>query len=177
MRLAGGLRKPFRTLQARSRDYAGDCFRGKLWLARFSECHPDARARRRRRRGSRRGGGSRSLFGNSGLAHAFENGLELGHRADETSPARSCQRRRASPPSPQSPPFRILSSGCLARPSPKARPACIRQRPAAGTRLRPESWRRPPDSPTGTSIPPASSPASDTGHRAPVRRRESCQSQ
>src|SRR5208282_5373109 len=32
----------------------------------------------RRRRGSRRGGGRRSLFGDSGLAHAFENGLKLG---------------------------------------------------------------------------------------------------
>src|SRR5271165_5001541 len=35
-------------------------------------------SRRRRRRGSRRGGGRRSLFGDSGLAHAFENGLKLG---------------------------------------------------------------------------------------------------
>src|SRR5208337_890654 len=31
-----------------------------------------------RRRGSRRGGGRRSLFGDSGLAQALENGLELG---------------------------------------------------------------------------------------------------
>src|SRR5208283_4067932 len=35
-------------------------------------------SRPRRRRGSRRGGGRRSLLGDPGLAHAFENGLELG---------------------------------------------------------------------------------------------------
>ena len=52
-------------------------------------------------------------------------------------------------------------------------PACSRPRPRAGTRRRPESWRRPSDSPTDISIPPPSSPASDSGHRAPARRRES----
>src|SRR5271170_8296421 len=37
----------------------------------------DSPSRRRRQRGSRRGGGSRLLFGDPGLAHALENGLNL----------------------------------------------------------------------------------------------------
>jgi hypothetical protein len=52
-------------------------------------------------------------------------------------------------------------------------PTCSRPRLAAGRRRRPESWRRPSDSPTDISIPPPSSRERDSGHRAPVRRRES----
>jgi hypothetical protein len=52
-------------------------------------------------------------------------------------------------------------------------PACSHPRPVAGRRRRPESWRRLSDSPTDISIPSASSPASDSGHKAPARRRES----
>src|SRR5271157_4561437 len=41
-----------------------------------------------RRRGSRRGGGRRSLFGDSGLAQALENGLELGQIRRVVAPRR-----------------------------------------------------------------------------------------